>query len=71
MMFRTDGPHVAVVGEDQKVHIVPVTIARDDGSLIELGSGVKDGDKVVLNISNQTADGDAVHITAIDGKPAS
>jgi RND family efflux transporter MFP subunit len=70
MMFRTDGPHVAVVGEDQKVHIVPVTIARDDGSLIELGSGVKDGDKVVLNISNQTADGDAVHITAIDGKPA-
>ena len=70
LMFRTDGPHVAVVGADQKVHFVPVTIARDDGSVIELGSGAQDGDKVVLNISNQTADGDAVHITAIDGKPA-
>lgn len=69
MMFRSDGPHVAVVGADQKVHFAAVTIARDDGSLIELGTGVKEGDKVVLNISNQAADGETVHVTAVDGKP--
>jgi RND family efflux transporter MFP subunit len=68
MLFRSDGPHVALVDAGQKVHFVPVTIARDEGSLIEIGSGVQPGDKVVLNISNQVADGDAVHITAIDGK---
>lgn len=70
MMFRSDGPHVAIVGADQKVHFTPVTIARDNGSMIELGTGVKDGDKVILNISNQAADGDAVRVTAVDGKPA-
>ena len=68
MMFRSDGPHVAVVGADQKVHFAAVTIARDDGSVIELGKGVQDGDKVVLNISNQAVDGNPVRVTAIDGK---
>ncbi len=71
MMFRADGPHVAVVGGDDKVHFAAVTIARDEGSLVEIGTGLKTGDKVVLNISNQVADGDTVRVTAIDGKPQS
>lgn len=69
MLFRPDGPHVVVVGPDQKLHFAAVTIARDDGSVIELGAGVKEGDQVVLNISNQAAEGDAAHVTAVDGKP--
>jgi RND family efflux transporter MFP subunit len=71
MMFRADGPHVAVVGGDNKLHFAAVTIARDEGSLVEIGTGLKPGDKVVLNISNQAADGDPVRVTAIDGKPQS
>lgn len=70
MLFRSDGPHAAVVGADAKVHFLPVAIARDDGSSLEIGQGLKAGDKVVLNISNQVSDGDTVNITAIDGKPA-
>jgi len=69
MMFRADGPHVAVVGADQKVHFAAVSIARDDGQTLEIGTGLTPEDKVVLNISNQIADGDAVHVTAVDGKP--
>jgi len=71
MLFRPDGPHVAVVDGQSKVHFAAVAIARDEGSLIEIASGLRPGDKVVLNISNQVAEGDAVRITAIDGKPQS
>lgn len=69
MLFRPDGPHVAIVDDRQKVHFAPVSIARDEGSVIELGSGLRPGDKVVLNISNQVTEGDAVHVTTLDGKP--
>ena len=69
MLFRSAGPQVAVVDAAQTVHFVAVTIARDDGAVIELSGGVKKDDRVVLNISNQVAEGDAVRITAIDGKP--
>jgi len=68
MLFRPDGPHVAMIDPQRKVRFAAVTIARDEGSLIEIGGGVQAGDKVVLNISNQVADGDTVRITAIDGK---
>lgn len=67
MLFLPDGPHVAVVDADSKVHFASVAIARDDGSVIELSSGVANGDKVVLNISNQVGEGDKVEVTAIDG----
>ena len=40
LVFRADGPRVARVGKDGKVEFVSVTIARDNGSLVELGSGV-------------------------------
>jgi RND family efflux transporter MFP subunit len=60
MVFRSSGPQVAVVDADGHVHFRKVTIARDDGSLLELGSGVALGDKVALNISSQISDGDLV-----------
>jgi len=71
MLFRPDGPHVAVVDDHSKVHFAAVAIARDEGSLIEIGSGLRPGDKMVLNIGNQVAEGDSVRVTAIDGKPQS
>jgi RND family efflux transporter MFP subunit len=63
MIFRSGGPQVAVVDADGHVRFRRVTIARDEGSLIELGSGVSAGDKVALNISSQIADGDLVIAT--------
>jgi hypothetical protein len=69
MVFRADGPHVAVIDASQKVHFVPVSIARDDGSTLEIDKGLQPDEKVILNVSNQVNDGDTVHMTAIDGKP--
>ena len=58
--FRTNGPTVAVVGKDGTVQFRGVKIARDLGSVVEIESGLKDGDMVALNISNQIANGDKV-----------
>jgi hypothetical protein len=44
------------------VHFRDVTIARDDGDRVELSSGVSDDDRLVLNISNQIADGEKVRV---------
>ena len=62
LLFRGGGPQVARVDASGKVHFVDVAIARDDGSLIELASGVGAGDRLALNISSQIRDGDAVRV---------
>lgn len=63
MLYRSTGPEVALVGADNRVVFRPVTIARDDGNLLEIGSGITAGDRVVLNISNEIADGAKVTVT--------
>ena len=70
MVFRSSGPQVAVVQADGRVRFQKVTIARDDGSVIELGSGVAPGERVVLNISSQIADGDLVEASEAPSAPA-
>lgn len=67
LTFSADGPHVAVVGADGRVAFRKVTIARDDGKVVELGSGVSLGDRVVLNISSQIADGQEVTVSGSEG----
>jgi RND family efflux transporter MFP subunit len=62
LVFRASGPQVARVGADGKVEFRTVTIARDNGSLVELASGVAPGDRLVLNISGQIAAGDVVSV---------
>jgi len=62
LVFRAGGPEVATVGNDGTVAFHKVEIARDDGSTVELRSGVSPGEKVVLNISSQIADGQKVHV---------
>jgi RND family efflux transporter MFP subunit len=62
LLFRSSGPEVARVGADRRVTFAPVTIARDDGNIVELGSGVAPGDQLALNLSGQVNSGDVVRI---------
>jgi RND family efflux transporter MFP subunit len=66
LVFRADGPYVALVGDNSKVEFRKVAIARDDGGVLELGSGVAPGDRLALNISSQIKDGDLVRINSAD-----
>jgi RND family efflux transporter MFP subunit len=60
LVFRSDGPHVGVVDNDNRITFRKVTIVRDNGNTVQLGPGVTAGDRVALNISNQIVDGDTV-----------
>lgn len=60
LIFRGTGTQVAKVESGGKIRFEDVTIARDNGSLVELASGAKPGDRLVLNISSQIAAGQAV-----------
>ena len=71
LVFGPTGPKVAVVKADNTVQFRPVTIGRDDGEQVELSTGVSDGDRLVLNISNQIGNGEKVQVGAQDGVPAS
>jgi RND family efflux transporter MFP subunit len=62
LMFRSGGPHVAVVDGAGHIAFREVTIARDDGNMVELGSGLAPGEKVALNVSSRIRDGELVSI---------
>jgi RND family efflux transporter MFP subunit len=66
LIFRASGTQVAQVDASDKIRFADVVIARDNGSLVELASGVKPGDKLVLNISSQIAAGQTVAVNVPD-----
>jgi RND family efflux transporter MFP subunit len=71
LVFGVSGPQVAIVGSDGTVEFRNVSIARDNGGVVELASGVRPGEKVALNISSQIADGAKVRLSTDDGGAAS
>jgi multidrug efflux pump subunit AcrA (membrane-fusion protein) len=68
LVFRADGAYVAKVASDNRVRFERVVIGRDDGSSVELTSGVEPGDRLVLNISSQIADNQIVSVSAPGGR---
>src|SRR6202166_4639875 len=54
-------PQVAIIDEKNVVEFRDVKIGADDGDVVQIESGLKEGDKVVLNISSQIASGMKVH----------
>ena len=68
LIFDKKGLHVATVGADDKVAFKQVTIARDLGSEIEVGSGVAADDRVIAAPPDGLADGDQVHIAGASAK---
>ena len=69
LMFDQGGLRVATVGADNRVALRTVTIARDLGSEIEIGSGLQADDRVVAAPPDGIADGDPVRIAAANAKP--
>jgi RND family efflux transporter MFP subunit len=69
LIFRAGGTQVAMVDGNGRIAFADVSIARDNGSLVELASGVKPGDRLVLNISSQIGSGQAVTAIEAAGEP--
>lgn len=57
--IRKDTSMVALV-QNGKIHMVPIIIGRDFGTSVEVLNGVKQGDMVVTDITDEVVDGVAV-----------
>ncbi len=66
LVFRAGGPAVARVDASGHIAFRAVTIGRDDGSMVEIASGVVVGDVLALNVSSQIGEGDAVQSHALE-----
>jgi multidrug efflux system membrane fusion protein len=60
MLFRAEGPRVAVVGPDGKVQLRPINIGRDYGTTLEVLGGVSPADQVVINPADSLEEGQKV-----------
>jgi len=73
LLFRAEGPRVAVVDANGNVQLHKIVIAQDLGQSLEIESGIEVNDKVIINPSDSIADGDHVQIQPpqANGKGAS
>jgi RND family efflux transporter MFP subunit len=62
MLFRAQGPQVAVVDNDSKVHLRSITIGRDYGATLEILGGIEAADRIIINPSDSLEEGQQVHI---------
>ena len=62
MLFRQEGPRVALVNSDSKIHLQPITIGRDYGATLEVVSGVDVSDRIVVNPADSLEEGQQVNI---------
>jgi RND family efflux transporter MFP subunit len=62
LMFDKNGLRVATLDKDGKIRLKTVTIARDLGQTIEIGSGLAADDRVIQSPPDGIRDGDAAHV---------
>jgi RND family efflux transporter MFP subunit len=62
VLFRPEGPRVAVVGGEGKIHLKPVLIGRDFGNKLEVLNGLELTDRIVVNPADSLEDGQTVKV---------
>jgi RND family efflux transporter MFP subunit len=67
LIFTHEGLRVATVGTDNRVVLKSVTISRDLGKEIEIGSGLTAADQVIENPPDGIASGDQVRVSRASG----
>ena len=64
LLFRSEGPRVAVVGSDRKVHLKAINIGRDYGIKVAILGGLDPNDQIVVNPADSLEEGQEVNIKA-------
>jgi RND family efflux transporter MFP subunit len=62
LLFRSEGLQVGVVREGGKVELMPIVIGKDYGTEVEVVSGLREDDNVIVNPPDSLATGTAVRI---------
>lgn len=64
MLFRSEGPSVAVVLPGDRVQLRPIVIGRDFGTSLEILQGIRASDRVVQNPPDSLESGQIVRVAA-------
>jgi multidrug efflux system membrane fusion protein len=62
MLFRAEGPQVAVVDSDSKVQLRSITIGQDFGATLEILGGIDANDQIIINPSDSLENGQKVNV---------
>ncbi len=62
MLFRAEGPRIAVVGPGDRVQLRRIQIGRDFGTSLEILQGIGKGDRVIQNPPDSLEEGQVVHV---------
>jgi RND family efflux transporter MFP subunit len=66
LLFRPDGPRVAIVESGGRVRLAPVKLGTDFGTAIEILEGVDASSRIIVNPADSLADGDVVAVATPD-----
>jgi len=64
MLFRSEGPRLAVVDGNGKIQLRTINIGRDYGTSLEILGGVSTEDRVVINPPDSLEQGQQVNVAA-------
>ena len=62
LLLQNGRPFAAVLGVDQKVHFVPLTLGDEERQRVRVLAGVKEGDRVILNPGLELQEGTRVRV---------
>jgi RND family efflux transporter MFP subunit len=66
LIFRAHGLQVATIDGDNKAELKSITMGRDFGDTVEITSGIKSGETIILNPSDSLMTGQEVKIVSAD-----
>jgi RND family efflux transporter MFP subunit len=64
LLFRSDGTRIALVDDAGRVHLTLVRLGTDFGTEVEVLSGLRASDRLILNPADSLAEGDTVTLPA-------
>ena len=72
LLFRAEGLRVGVVKDGQRAELVPITLGRDFGSEVEVVTGLKGDEAVIVNPPDSLVSGQAVRVIqpSSNGQPS-
>ncbi len=62
LLFRDEGMQVATVDASNRVRLKTITISRDMGATVDVGSGLSPKDRIIDNPADALKDGDEVRV---------
>jgi RND family efflux transporter MFP subunit len=65
-LFRTEGPQVATVTKDSRIHWQTIRVGRDFGTQLEVLDGLAENSKVVMNPTDDLREGVQVQVKPLE-----